>query len=268
MCSVLSHASSYSVFPFQLDKKVENYVIELPLLKNETQEVTTQIKQLSQEVDKYKRATESISVNNRDALKKIESLSDELVDEEEVNKLFSDKQKIEQELKEIEEHKTATHARLLSNQQMRDELQITIAEAQKLIDFLNLEPVLKQKAQQEATIDDMKDFQTKLLKIQEDLTLLMKDFDKQVKATQKQIATKKKKIKMQQKKCQAVHKENVKQRQVLVKAKEELEEEMTELEKSKKEMELVLILGEQTLEYLSKGYVSVVCSKTAWDPML
>lgn len=246
-----------------MDKKIENYLSELPVLKNETEKITSHIKQLLQEVDKCKRANESASVHNRDALKKIESLSAELVDEEEVNSLLNEKQKFERELGEIKELESATHARLLESYHKKEELKTVISEAQKLIDLLNLEPVLIQKSQKESTLKDLKDFQTKLMTIQEDLTELMKDFKLQVKATNKKIATKKKKIKMQQKKCQVIHKDNVKQQNVLVELKEELDKEKALLEECKEEMEQVMIVGQQTLEYISKGSISFYSSESA-----
>lgn len=234
-----------------------------PILKNETLEITTKMKQLSKEVDKYKHATESLSVSNRDALKKIESLNEELVDEEEVKNLLSDKEKVQRELNEIKEHESASHARFLESHHKKEELKKVIEVAQKLIEFLNLESVLKQKAQKEETFRNLKDCQTKLIKLQEDLKELTTDFELQVKATKKKIETKKKKIKTINKKIHGTHKENETQKSVLMLSKEEFEKEKILLEKSKKEMEQVLILGEQTLEFIIKGFVTLNSGSSA-----
>lgn len=256
-CALSSLLLNLTSLSFQLDKKIGTYVHDLPILKNETHEITIKIKQLSQEVDNCKRATESISLSNRDALKKIESLNDELVDEEEVVNLLSDKEKVEQELNEIKEHESATHARFLESHHKKEELKKGIDEAQKLIESLNLPAVMQQKAEKEKTVKDLEEAETKLATIREDLEKVKTDYKLQIAATKKRIDTKKKKIKVHQKKCNGMHKENENHKKVLAQLEKELEEEKVLLEKSKQEMEQVLIVGEQTLQYLCKGTVSV-----------
>ncbi|XP_063695614.1 mRNA export factor GLE1-like [Culicoides brevitarsis] len=246
-----------------LDKKMENYVAELPVLKNDTQEITAKIKQLSAEVDKTKRATETLSLSNRDALKKIESLNDDLIDEEEVKQLLSDRKKVENELAEIKEHGSATHARFVESHHKKEDVRQVIDEAQKLIELLNVEPLLKQKEEKEQTNRDLKDFQAKLLKVQDELSKVMKDYDLQIKTTKKKLEAKKKKIKQHQKKLSTIQKENEKSKKNLLKQKEELEKEKELLEKSKKEMEQVLIVGQNTLEYIGKGYVQLTSCESA-----
>lgn len=209
------------------------------------------------DVDKTKHATEAITLSNRDALKKIESLNDDLADVEEIANLLSDKQKIDKELSEIKEHGSAMHARFLESLHKKKEFKQVIDEAQKLIEILNVDPLLKQKSEKDQTVKDLKDFQAKLLKVQDELTKLMKDYDLQVKATKKKLETKKKKIKQHQKKAQTIQKETEKLNKELETSREILAQQKDLLEQSKREMEQVLIAGQQTLEYISKGYVQL-----------
>lgn len=226
------------------------------MLKSQLEEICLKIKQLSEEVDKQKHSIEITIVSNRDALKKIGELNNEIVDEEEVKNLMADKQKLEKDLKDIKERDSATQVRVLEYHKKKEELTEVIEELTKLIDFLDLETILKQKSNVEAVEKEYQELVEKIVKINEDLIGVKADFESQTEITNKKIASMQKEVKMHEKKLTTIHKENDTAKKNLGAHKNELQKERDILTIRKAELEQILMLGEQTVEFLRKGCVT------------